>query len=98
MNMKVSRTIWLEYKCLSCNEDYSNKFDEELLKKFKNIFKFCNNDINKFILLLRTGVYLYEYMDDWEKFNETTLPEKKNYSNLSMEDITEVDYKHGKSL
>ena len=77
MNMKVSRTIWLEYKCLSWNEDYSNKFDEELLKKFKNIFKFCNNDINKFILLLRTGVYLYEYMDDWEKFNETTLPEKK---------------------
>ena len=62
---------------MSCNEDYSNKFDEELLKKFKNIFKFCNNDINKFILLLRTGVYLYEYMDDWEKFNETTLPEKK---------------------
>ena len=77
MNMKVSRTISLKYKCFSCNEDYSNKFDEELLKKFKNIFKFCNNDINKFILLLRTGVYLYEYMDDWEKFNETTLPEKK---------------------
>ena len=28
-------------------------------------------------------------MDDWEKFNETTLPEKEEfYSNLNMEDIT----------
>ena len=37
----------------------------------------------KFVLLLRKGVYPYGYMDDWEKFNETTLPEKgKFYSNL----------------
>ena len=28
-------------------------------------------------------VFPYEYMDDWEKFNETTLPEKEDfYSNL----------------
>ena len=34
-------------------------------------------------MLLRKGVYPYEYMDDWEKFNETTLPEKKEfYTNL----------------
>ena len=31
-------------------------------------------------------------MNDWEKFNETTLPEKKEfYSNLNMEDITDSD-------
>ena len=23
------------------------------------------------------NVYPYEYMDDWEKFNETSLPEEK---------------------
>ena len=46
------------------------------IKKMKlmNTFKFCNSDINKTILLLRKGVYPYEYMDDWKKFNETTLP------------------------
>ena len=43
------------------------------------MLKISNNDINKFILLLRKGVYPFEYMDDWEKFNETTLPEKKNF-------------------
>ena len=81
----------IKYKCLSCNKDYSNKIDEELKNRFKNIFKFSNNDINKFILLLRKGVYPYEYMDDWEKFNETTLPEKEEfYSNLNMEDITDA--------
>ena len=36
-------------------------------------------------------------MDDWEKFNETSLPEKEDfYSHLYMEDITDADYTHGK--
>ena len=44
-------------------------------------------------MLLRKGVYPYEYMDEWEKFNKTLLPEKeKFYSNLNMEDITDADY------
>ena len=73
-----------EPKFLSCNKDYSNKLDEKVKKRFKNTFKFSNN-VNKFILLLRKGVYPYEYMDDRETFNETTLPEKEEfYSNLTI--------------
>ena len=31
-------------------------------------------------------------MDSWERFNETSLPDKEAiYSNLNMEDITDVD-------
>ena len=46
----------------------------------------------KFILLLRKGVYPYEYMEDWEKINETLLPEKEDfYSHLNMEDTTDTD-------
>ena len=59
------------------HKDFSKNLDEELIKKFKSIFNFSNNDINKFILLLRKGVNPYEYVDDWEKFNETQLPEKR---------------------
>ena len=55
---------------LILNNNYSKKVDEELKKKFKNSFEFSNIDINKFILLIRKGLYPYEYMDDWEKFNE----------------------------
>ena len=72
----------IKYKCLSCNKDYPNKLDEKLKKRFKSTFKFSDNDINKSIFLLRKCIYPYEYMDDWEKFNETTLTEQeKFYSN-----------------
>ena len=38
-------------------------------------------------------------MDDWEKFNETSLSGKKDfYSDLNMEDITRVDYTHAKRI
>ena len=38
-------------------------------------------------------------MDDWEKFNETTLPEEEEfYCNLNMEDITAADYMHMKRV
>ena len=40
------------------------KLDEKLKKQYKNTFKFPNNDVNKFILMLRKGVCPYEYMDD----------------------------------
>ena len=34
-------------------------------------------------------------MDNWEKFNETTLPEKEQfYSNLNIEEITDAYYMH----
>ena len=83
----------IKYKYFSCNKDYSNKLDEKLKKRLKNTFKFFKNDINKSILLLRKGVYLYEYMDEWTKFNETTSPKNEEfYSNLNMEDITDEDY------
>ena len=87
----------IKYKCTYCDKNYLNKVDEELKKIFKNIFKFSNNGINKTILLLRKGVYLYEYMDEWEKLNGASLPEKEEfYSNLNMQDITNADYMHEK--
>ena len=61
-------------KCLSCNKEHLDKLNEE--REFKSRLKFSNNDINTFILLLRRGVFPYEYTNDCEKFNETTLPEK----------------------
>ena len=54
------------------------------------MYQFCNGDLNKFVLLLRKGVYPYEYMDSWEKSDETTLPSKKTfYSELPLPDITD---------
>ena len=50
-------------------------------------------------MLLRKGIYPYEYMDSWERFNETSLPSKEDfYSNLNMEDIDDIDYRHGNNV
>ena len=36
-------------------------------------------------------------MDDWEKFNEATLPEKEDFcSHLNMAIIADADYGHAK--
>ena len=60
---------------------------------------YSNNTINKFILLLRKGISPYEYMDNRQKFNETSLPENKGfYSNLNLEDIADADYMHVKRI
>ena len=74
-------------------------FNKELIQRFVNTYEFCNGDLNKFILLLRKGVYPYEYKDSWQRFDETSLPDKEAfYSNLNMEHITDVDYRHGTAV
>ena len=86
-------------KCFNCKTYYKKKFNKDLIKKFKNTYSFCNNDINKFVLLLRKGIYPYEYMDSWERFNEISLPSKEDfYSNLNIENIDDIDYKHGNNV
>ena len=72
--------------------------DIKIKKQFRNTFKFSNNDINKFILLLRKGIYPYEYMDDWKKFNETLHKKEDFYGNVNIEEIIDSDYSHAKRV
>ena len=48
--------------------------------------------------MLGKGVYPYEYMDSWERFNKTLLDKKEFYSNLAKEDITDKNYKYAKKV
>ena len=68
----------LNYECKECKKRWLKPVNG-LIKKFPNIHQFCNGDINKFVLLLRKGVYPYEYMDSWERFDETPLPDEKYF-------------------
>ena len=46
-------------------------------------------------LLIRKGIYPYEYRDNWDCFEETTLPPKSSfYSNLNMSGVNDQDYEH----
>ena len=49
--------------------------------------------------MLRNVVYPYEYMDSWERFNETSIPPKEAYySKLNEEDISAADYAHAQKV
>ena len=88
----------LIYKCEQCNKIYSRPISV-LSKKSPTTYQFCNKNLDKFMLLLRKGVYPYEYMDDWERFDETSLPPQESfYSELYLEDITNEDYDHAKKV
>ena len=86
-------------ECKSCTEnnrcEQCKNLIEGLIKKFPSVYQFCNGNLNKFVLLLRKGVYPYEDMDSWEKFDENKLPPKEAfYSNLNLEDMSDEDYVH----
>ena len=69
----------LIFRCFESEKSYKRDFSIELIERFKNIYEFCREDINKIILLLRKGVYPYEYMDNWERSDETLLPDKEAF-------------------
>ena len=86
-------------ECYNCKERYRKKFNKEIIKRFASTYEFCNNDLNKFVLLLRKGVYPYKYADTWERFSEISLPSKEDfYSNLNVEDISDIDYRHANNV
>ena len=74
---------------LSQSVNKTSKIDKKisqapLIEKFPNTYQLCNKDLNKFALLLRKGLYPYEYMDSWKRFKEESLPDKESfYSELN---------------
>ena len=95
VGLKNNRLI---YRCKECKEEWKRSINE-LIEKFPGIYRFCNGNLNKFVLLLRKGVYPYEYMDSWEKFDENTLPPKEAfYSNLNLEEIRDEDYAYAQKV
>ena len=87
----------LIYKYKRYNKSY--KLVDALKDKFSNTYPLYNNNINKSILLLRKGVYPYKYMNSWERFDKTELPNKESFpSKLNNEDITDEDYVHAQKV
>ena len=71
----------------------------ENFRYFSEIFtyKFRTSNINKFILLLRKSIFLYDYID--KRLDEKLFPNKKVfYSELNLEDITDEDYIHDQKV
>ena len=69
------------------------------IEKFPSVYQFCTADLYKFLLLLRKGIYPYEYIDSWEIFDETSLSDKEAfYRKLNEEGISKKDYSHAQKV
>ena len=88
----------LNYKCKEWKASYT-KLVNESIRNCPTFYKFRNDGLNKFFLLLRKGIYPYEYIDSWERFDENTIPPKEAfYNELNLENITDKDYEHVKKV
>ena len=85
-------------RCKTCTKR-SKQSIQSLKNNFPSTFCLVNGNIDKFILLLKKGVYPYEYMNDWKKFEETELPSHNEiYSNLYLKNISKEDFKHAQNV
>ena len=65
------------------------------------VFKYTSQVFpnDKLELMKKKGVYPYDYMDCWQKFSDTKLPEKDEfYSLLTDENISDEQYKHAQKF
>ena len=81
--------------CERCRTKKTKDPSENALKKnFNHTISFWECDGN-FRLMIRKGVYPYEYVDDWKKFEETSLPLKDAfYSRINKKGFSDQDYEH----
>ena len=88
------------FKCMKCGGEKTRALNKkEIQKKFKNTYNCYINKDKLFRLLLRKGVYPYEWLDSVERLNETQLPSKDAfYSKLTGQGISDVDYKHAQQV
>ena len=76
-------------------DELSSNLSDGQCKNLREFYK----DEDVFKLMRRKGVYPYEYMDSWERFEETKLPVKEAfYSKLNMKGISVADYEHAEKV
>ena len=91
---KLSFIDSFQFMNFSLDKLASNLEDEDFIYTKK-----CFTDPVQFNLMKRKGVYPYDYMDSFSKFNDTELPKREEfYSLLTDNNISEDDYSHAKNV
>ena len=70
-----------------------------LVKNGQKLSGFEDYSEKQYELLIRKGVYPYEYVPSWDNFEETKLyPKEDFYSKLNMSDIRDENYEHAQQI
>ena len=81
---------------------FMNSSLDNLIKNLPDeAFKYTKQEFEKeqFNLMKQKGIYPYDHMDSFDRFNETQLPEKQDfYSILNNEHISDEQYKHAQNV
>ena len=86
----------ITFNCKKCKKEQL-KPRNRLIIKFSNTYEFCSGEVNKFILLLRKGVYPFENIDRRGRLNGVSMPEKEAFfSELNLKDISDIGHMHAK--
>ena len=92
----------IELRFIDSFKFMSSSFDsltKNLVGSGKRLFGFEDYSDLQYDLLTRKGVYPYEYVNSWDRFEETQLPPiSAFYSNLTMSSISEEDYQHAQRV
>ena len=84
------------FKFMSCS---LNSLTKNLVRGGKKLFGLEDYSELQYSLLTRKGVYPYQYIFSWDRFEETQLPPiSAFYSNLNMSLISKEDYQHAQRV
>ena len=97
--INISGDYTASFGCGRCKIKKTKDLYEGVLKKnFNHTSRFLGCD-EKLCLIIRKGVYPYEYMDAWERFEDRCLtPKDAFYRRLSMKGISDHDYEHAQQV
>ena len=97
--VEIDENYVAKFECEKCNSIKIRQLNKEMLEScFSNLRKRCGSD-EDFRLFLRKGIYPYEYMDSFNRFDETSLPPIESfYSELNLSGISKNDYAHAQKV
>ena len=73
----------------------SDSLTNNLARGSRKLFGFEDYSESQHDLLTRKGIYPFEYMSSWDRFEESQLPPVESfYSNLNMTNVSEDNYEH----
>ena len=98
----IERLKQIELRFIDSFKFMSSSLDSlvnNLAKGGEQFFEFEEYNENQYKLLIKKGIYPYEYMNNWDKFKENEFPPKEAFhSKLNMVGVREEDYEHPKRV